>query len=304
MLKQLQAAKAGSSGDMGDMSGMGGSSMGGMGGMGEMQSPILGGAGDISYPHYLVNGRTSQAPVTLTEKPGQRVRIRLVNAGSDTAFRVALGGHRLTVTHSDGFPVQPVETDALMIGMGERFDVTITLGDGVFPLVASAEGKQGQGLALVRTGTGGAPVSTVRPGELSGRVLLGSDLDPAESSRLPERGVDRRHSLVLSGSMGPYRWTLNGKTFPDSEPLAVREGERVRLRFSNHSMMFHPMHVHGHTFAVVDGGARKDTVIVRPMQSLDVDLDADNPGQRAAHCHNIYHAESGMMTTLSYRSGG
>jgi multicopper oxidase len=299
VLKQLQAAKAGSSGDMGDMSGMGG-----MGGMGEMQSPILGGAGDISYPHYLVNGRTSQAPVTLTEKPGQRVRIRLVNAGSDTAFRVALGGHRLTVTHSDGFPVQPVEADALMIGMGERFDVTITLGDGVFPLVASAEGKQGQGLALVRTGTGGAPVSTVRPGELSGRVLLGSDLDPAESSRLPERGVDRRHSLVLSGSMAPYRWTLNGKTFPDSEPLAVREGERVRLRFSNHSMMFHPMHVHGHTFAVVDGGARKDTVIVRPMQSLDVDLDADNPGQWAAHCHNIYHAESGMMTTLSYRSGG
>ena len=46
-------------------------------------------------------------------------------------------------------------------------------------------------------------------------------------------------------------------------------------------MMFHPMHLHGHTFAVVDGGARKDTVIVRPMQSLDVDLDADNPGQWA-----------------------
>jgi FtsP/CotA-like multicopper oxidase with cupredoxin domain len=67
-------------------------------------------------------------------------------------------------------------------------------------------------------------------------------------------------------------------------------------------MMFHPMHLHGHTFAVVDGGARKDTVIVRPMQSLDVDLDADNPGQWAAHCHNIYPAESGMMTTLSYRS--
>ena len=69
------------------------------------------------------------------------MRIRFVNAGSDTAFRVALGGHRMTVTHNDGFPVVPVSTDASLSGMGERLDVTVTLGDGVFPLVASADGK-------------------------------------------------------------------------------------------------------------------------------------------------------------------
>lgn len=44
---------------------------------------------------------------------------------------------------------------------------------------------------------------------------------------------------------------------------------------------------------LVDGGARK--------QSLEVDLDADNPGQWALHCHDIYHAETGMMTALSCR---
>ncbi|MFP5254153.1 MAG: multicopper oxidase domain-containing protein, partial [Actinomycetes bacterium] len=104
------------------------------------------------------------------------------------------------------------------------------------------------------------------------------------------------------GSMAPYRWTVNGRTFPDSAPLPVASGERVRLRFVNHTMMFHPMHLHGHTFALVDGGARKDTVIVRPMRALEVDLDADNPGQWALHCHNILHAEAGMMTTLSYRT--
>ena len=299
----LQGLVAASANDMGDTPGMADSSVDGMDGVGgEMQSPILGGAGDISYPYYLVNGRTPQAPVTLKGKPGQRVRIRLVNAGSDTAFRVALGGHRLSITHSDGFPVVPAETDALMIGMGERFDLVVTLGDGVFPLVAVAEGKSGQGLALVRTGAGRAPAATVRPAAVAGQIMLGSDLDPAENSRLTDRGVDRRHSLVLGGSMAPYRWTINGEPFPDATPLPVNQGERVRLRFSNRTMMFHPMHLHGHTFGVVDGGARKDTVIVRPMQSLDVDLDADNPGQWAAHCHNIYHAESGMMTTLSYRS--
>ncbi len=76
----------------------------------------------------------------------------------------------------------------------------------------------------------------------------------------------------------------------------------MRLRFANTTMMFHPMHLHGHTFAVAESGLRKDTVIVRPMQTLEVDFDADNPGQWAAHCHNIYHAEAGMMTTLSYRA--
>ena len=302
VLTELQQA-SGSDGSMGGMEGMDhGSMMGGMGGMGGMQSPLLGGAGDIDYPHYLLNGRVPTEPVTLPAKPGQRVRVRFVNAGSDTAFRIAVGGHRMIVTHSDGFPVAPVPTDALLIGMGERFDVTLTVGDGVFPLVASAEGKNGRGLAVIRTGGGRPPTADVRVRELSGQVLLGSDLSAASAVRLDRRSTDRRHDLVLAGTMAPYRWTLNGKTFPDTEPLQVVQGERVRLRFVNRSMMFHPMHVHGHTFALTRGGARKDTVIVRPMQALDVDLDADNPGQWATHCHNIYHAETGMMTTLSYRA--
>ena len=296
VLKKLQARGAQSGGGMGGM--------GGSGGSGEtMQSPLLGGAGDIAYPHYLVNGRIAASPVTLSGKPGQRVRVRFINAGSDTAFRVALGGHQMTVTHSDGYAVQPAVTDALVIGMGERFDVLVTLADGAFPLVASAEGKNGQGLAVVRTSPGAAaPAAGSTPAELSGRVLLGTDLIAGAPTRLPDRAVDTTHDLVLGGSMGGYQWTLNGKRFPDTAPLEVRQGQRVRLRFQNRTMMFHPMHVHGHTFALTAGGARKDTVIVRPMQQVEVDFQADNPGQWATHCHNIYHAESGMMTTISYRS--
>ncbi len=157
--------------------GMGGMDHGSMG-MGGMSSSLLGDAGDVEYPHYVVNGRVPAAPETLRAEVGQRVRIRLVNAASDTAFRVALGGHALTVTHSDGFPVTPVETDALLLGMGERYDVVVTLADGMFPLVASAEGKQGQGLAVVRTGSGTAPSATVRPQELDRRILTGADLGP------------------------------------------------------------------------------------------------------------------------------
>ena len=288
---------------------MGGTQMGGMqmGGM-SMGGMHLGGGGsaisggDVSYPYFLINGRTPADPVTFAGRPGERVRIRLVNAGCDTAFRVAVGGHRMTVTHSDGYPVVPVVTDSLVIGMGERYDVVVTLGDGVFPLVALAEGKGGAAMAVVRTAAGSTPRATARPAELHRRTVLSSDLRPDRSVRLPERRPDSQHELVLSGTMRPYRWTINGATYPDTAPVAVTTGQRLRMRFTNMSMMFHPMHVHGHTFAVADTGLRKDTVVVRPMETVTVDLDADNPGQWPTHCHNLYHAETGMMTMLSYRA--
>lgn len=295
-----------SMGGHGDMAGMehgGRNGMSGMsmGGMETMISPLLGGAGDVTYPHYLINGRAPAAPVTLTARPRQRVRIRLVNAASDTAFRIALGSHRLTVTHTDGFPVAPTTCDALVLGMGERADVTVELDDGAFPLVAVAEGKVGQGLALVRSGAGSPPGAAVHPPELDRRVLLTGGLRVADAVRLERREADRVHRLVLGGSMMPYHWTINDATFQKLDPLLVGQGERVRLEFVNQTTMFHPMHVHGHTFAVTDTGARKDTVIVVPKQTVAVEFDATNPGQWMTHCHNIYHAETGMMITLAYR---
>lgn len=153
--------------------------------MGAMPSPLLGrDAGDVRFPVYLLNGRQPSAPVTLTAKPGQRARIRVINAADDTAFRVALGGHPITVTHSDGWPVVPVGGDAVLIGMGERYDLRTTLADGVFPLVAAAEGKNARAFGLIRTGAGTAPAPTVTPPQLSGRVLTLADLTAAPSVRL------------------------------------------------------------------------------------------------------------------------
>jgi FtsP/CotA-like multicopper oxidase with cupredoxin domain len=76
----------------------------------------------------------------------------------------------------------------------------------------------------------------------------------------------------------------------------------VRVDFVNTTTMYHPVHLHGHTFATGQpGGARKDTALVLPGQRLATFFDADNPGRWAVHCHNIYHAESGMMTVIGYR---
>ena len=83
----------------------------------------------------------------------------------------------------------------------------------------------------------------------------------------------------------------------------MAEGERLRLRIVNQTMMFHPIHLHGHTFQMVgDGTARKDTVNVLPMTTAEIDVAADNPGQWMLHCHNTYHLETGMATVFSYRA--
>lgn len=276
---------------MGHMSGMG---------MGHMGSP-LGDAGDVAYGHYLINGRIPAAPATLTGKPGQRARIRIINAGADTIFTVALGGHTMTVTHADGYPVRPVETPALYVAMGERYDVTVRLGDGAFPLAARAEGKNGAGLAVVRTGSGAAPTPGTQVAELAAAPLLGTSLAAADSARLPERDPDGSVDVQLNGQMQPYAWGLNGRRYGEDSPIGVSEGQRLRLRMTNMTMMSHPMHVHGHTWALPgSGGLRKDTVLIPPMQVVEADLQADNPGAWAYHCHNAYHGEMGMMTTLRY----
>ncbi|MFI8099707.1 multicopper oxidase family protein [Streptomyces sp. NPDC086023] len=271
--------------------------------MGARSDALMGDAGDVAYPHYLVNGRVPEDPETFRARPGDRIRLRIVNAGGDTAFRVALGGHELTVTHTDGFPVTHAPADALLIGMGERYDVLVTAGDGVFPLTAVAEGKGGAALAVLRTGSGATPAPGTRPAGLTRRLVTGKDLRAAPSAALPERAPDRTVKIRLTGGMAKYDWAFDGKPYTPDQRHPVEAGERVRLVFANSTSMWHPLHLHGHTFALggVRGGARKDTALILPNGTLVADFDADNPGLWMIHCHNVYHAEAGMMTVLGYR---
>ncbi len=282
-------------------------------GMGEMPgmgagdgSALLGGdAGDLAYPYYLVNGRVPAAPTAFNAKPGQRIRIRFINAGADTAFRVALARHVMTVTHTDGYPVLPTDVDALLIGMAERYDVIVTAGDGVFPLVAMPEGKRAAGgRALLSTSAGGAPDANFQPPELNRRIGTVDMFTATPAATLGPAKSDATLGVELTGSMTNYDWGINGKPFPKTSPLTIRQGQRATLTFTNSTSMYHPMHLHGHTFQMIkpDGslGARKDTVIVLPKQKLSAVLVADNPGIWMIHCHNGYHQEAGMMTSLNY----
>ena len=290
------------SGGMGAMGSMGQGSMGQMGQV--AGSKLLGGdPGDVTYPYFVINGRIPDAPTTFNAKPGERIRIRFINSGSDTAFRVALAGHRMTVTHTDGFPVVPTEVDALLMGMGERYDVIVTAADGVFPLVAVAEGKNGSARALLSTGAGSVPAAGFLPSELDGRVGTIDMFTATPEAQLKFSGADVDLQADLTAAETGYEWGINGP-YPKNTPFSIRQGQQATMTFTNKTRMWHPMHLHGHTFAVLDAegkqGARKDTVIVIPNQSVKVAILADNPGYWPLHCHNTYHAEAGMATTFDY----
>lgn len=107
--------------------------------------------------------------------------------------------------------------------------------------------------------------------------------------------------------MARYVWSLNGVAWTkETPPLPIAEGERVELVMVNRTPMPHPMHLHGHSFQVVEidgqrfSGAVRDTVLVPPRARVAVAFDADNPGLWAFHCHLLYHMEAGMFTTLRY----
>ncbi len=277
--------------------------------------------GDVTYPYFLINGRTVKDPQVSDYRAGQRVRLRIINAGADTAFRVAVPGAELNVTHTDGYPVVPRRTNAVILGMGERADAIVTVGSSV-PVVAAAEGKDGYAVLNLRVdgAPSGVKVDEFVKGLRTSDVLNTATLAPAPEVVLGQRKPDKTVDLRLQGPMAGYTWPINGKLYdPPKNGIALDPGKRVRVRFVSESMMFHPMHLHGHTFQVVQGagpgarkdtvlgarkdtvlGARKDTVLVPPKQTVEVDFDTDNPGRWIVHCHNDYHLDGGMATFFEY----
>lgn len=78
---------------------------------------------------YLMNGKAAHENPTFIAEPGQRVRLRIVNASTMTFFDIRIPGLPMTVVQADGQNIKPVETDELRIGVAETYDVIVTLPD-------------------------------------------------------------------------------------------------------------------------------------------------------------------------------
>jgi FtsP/CotA-like multicopper oxidase with cupredoxin domain len=234
---------------------------------------------------------------------GGRVRLRIINGATATAFTIDLGALDGMLIAVDGQDIAPIRGRRFPIAMGQRLDIRLALPrtNESFPVLALREG------APERTGIILAPANAAVTKLASAGDAASPTVDLALEQRLSAtkplavRTPDRRFDVTLVGGMQGYAWGLDMR-----QKLAVRSGERAEVTMFNMSMMSHPMHLHGHHFQVVaiDGrrfsGAVRDTVHIPPHRAVTVAFDAGNPGEWAFHCHHLYHMAAGMTTSLNY----
>ncbi|GAB6153594.1 hypothetical protein JCM17380_23440 [Desulfosporosinus burensis] len=106
------------------------------------------------------------------------------------------------------------------------------------------------------------------------------------------------------------RWTINGKSYPDTDPIEVKLGQVVKIRLWNKDVttaekMDHPIHIHGTGFQIVslngrkpERETRKDTLNVPAGEYVDIAFTMTNPGTWMLHCHILDHEDGGMMTSI------
>ena len=281
---------------------------------------------DVAYDAFLINGRREWK---VPGRPGERVRLRLINAAASTYFHVTWSAGPLRIIEADGMPVQPVTVPRLLIGNAETYDVVVTIPrQGAWELRATA--LDGSGHASAQLGDGPRHPATDPPkpslytmDELVELAVAEQDRNPRAAvdlprpgppyallrarrdTRLPTAAPRRELSMRLTGDMGRYVWSFDGRTMAEDGVVLLRHGEVVRLELVNDTMMHHPIHLHGHFFRVLGGAddARaplKHTVDVPPMSRRVIEFEANERHDWLFHCHMLYHMMSGMGRIFRY----
>jgi FtsP/CotA-like multicopper oxidase with cupredoxin domain len=268
---------------------------------------------DVDYDAYLVNDHTLADPgVVRVEKQG-RIRLRIINGSSGTNFLISLGELKGELIATDGMPVQPFSGSRFPLAIAQRIDVRVQVPEeGAFPILALREaGAEQTGIILATPGAAirKLPVKRDAPGG-----LLTLDMESRFIAADPPaaKPIDRSFDLRLQGNMARYDWPINGIVFDTAKPhgqaaqVQVKHGQRVALKFINETGMSHPMHLHGHSFQVIEingkslNGALRDTILVPPKMTVTVAFDANNPGTWYLHCHILWHLAAGMATLVQY----
>jgi FtsP/CotA-like multicopper oxidase with cupredoxin domain len=262
---------------------------------------------DVGYKYATINQHRLGAGEPIRVKQGQRILLRLLNASATENVVLALPGHTFRVIAMDGNPVPtPKEVEVLSIAAAERVEAIVEMKNpGVWVLGSTLEKAREMGLGIVveYAGKSGPPVWK----------------DPADAtwdysqfaSTVVAATPDETINLALM-DLGPLKdskfdtWAINGKSWPDIDPIKVQKGKRYRLLFQNASADQHPMHLHRHTFEVTSigdktlSGLKKDVINVMPLDTVGVDFTADNPGDSLLHCHMQLHMDYGFMQLIRY----
>jgi len=258
------------------------------------------------YDSSTINGKTLGFGEPLRVKQGQRVMLHIVNTSATEPHWLAMAGHQLRVIALDGNPVPaPRAVSMLRLSPAERICVEVEMNNpGVWVLgeVRKHIMATGMGIVVEYGGRTGKPVWQ-QPQSLDWDYLWfaspARQEKPSGSLNVTTIPLTFESKFLGHGAMD--RWMINGRSFPETETVALREGQRYRLIFRNKSMDDHPVHLHRHTFELrrlagkETRGILKDTLLVSAGTEAEVEFTADRPGLSLFHCHQQDHMDMGFM---------
>jgi hypothetical protein len=279
---------------------------------------------DVAYDAFLINGLRR---LKLPGKPGETVRVRLINAGAASYFYLDAANGPLKVVSADGQDIQPFDQKRLLMGPAETYDILVKVpAEGTWELRATAQDGSGSVSAWIGEGSPHEATPPPAPGLYGMSAYLTSildQLDPEPGAKESDRPLSpyfkmraakphpvasshRELTLKLTGDMIRYEWTFDGIDPHDAEAIKVKDGETIRVRLVNNTMMHHPIHFHGHFFRLVNDEDKdpatsplKHTVDVPPMSVRTIEFTADEgQGDWLIHCHLLYHHITGMVRTI------
>ena len=247
-------------------------------------APLTNGS-DVGYKYATVNSHMLGSGEPIRVKKGERVLMRLLNASATENVVLALPGHRFNIIAMDGNPVpNPTSVEVLSLAVAERVDAIVEMNSpGVWVLGSTLEKARQMGLGIVveYAGQSGSPAwkdPSPSTWDYSAFAKAGEAPAPDETFVLTFRDIGQQHGSQFD------TWTINNKSWPETEPLIVHAGKRYRLVFRNGSGDQHPLHLHRHTFEVTRigdkhlSGLMKDVINVMPLDTVEVDFVANNPG--------------------------
>ncbi|MFA5854611.1 MAG: multicopper oxidase family protein [Patescibacteria group bacterium] len=244
-----------------------------------------------------VNGKMGSAIARVEVPKGGTRLLRFINASNSMTHELkADDGRLLEIVAVDGTSLaKPVRTGTLTISPAKRFDV----------LLRDQDGKAWSLVEKRATGELRIPITIGGEAGVEPSFTTDAPTPPDLLARRPDAII----SVGTDRMMDPTTWTVNGLPYDmmgDNDPLATfRVGTWVKMRFMNGTMMAHQMHLHGVFMTVIarDGKPvteqyRQDVIVVRPNESVDIAVLADNLGDWVMHCHNLEHEEHGLMAKI------
>lgn len=240
-------------------------------------------------------------------RQGERVLFRMLNASGNMGISLALSGHRFTVIALDGNPVPtPTPVDVLKLDVAERADVIVEMnnpGVWVFGSTDDDDRNMGMGVVVEYENRSGDPRWSPPAKAAWDYTAFGR----SGAAAVPDETINLKFEKIPGGRGGYNRWTINGKSWPDTNPLlSVQRDKRYRLIMDNHSGDEHPVHLHRHSFEITKvgdkttSGVMKDTISMPRYSTAEIDFVADDPGDTLFHCHHQDHMDECFAGLITY----